>query len=131
MRHYIRLNMHNQLRTIRDCDFRPLDEPGAYQCPFCGYTVYNITVLPIRKNCEVRTRWALGDRVSYYLRRCGITKEGWHAWMVYLSPYEERKKESECSGCKKRQEKLNRFGDWWLLRWWSFRGWLTTWTCPR
>lgn len=121
--------MHSH-RPVRNCDFRPLDEPGSYRCPYCGFVVRNITVLPIHKNCEVRTRWGLGDRTARWLLKAGITKQWWADWMAYLSPYERPKKKLGCSGCERRQEKLNHAGDWLLLRYWGFRGWITTLLTP-
>jgi len=122
--------MPTQLRRVRDCDFRPLDEPGAYQRPFCGYVVHNITVLPIRKNCEVRTAWALGNRVERMLFAIGLTKPRWTRWLIFIHVLPQVPERKECNSCELRQEKLNRLGDWLLLKYWSFRGWLSSLLTP-
>jgi hypothetical protein len=123
------IDMHSD-GPIRDCEFRPLSTAGSFYCPFCGFKIDNIDPSwpPLRKNCPVRTRWALGDRVSYYLRRAGITKDRWRSVVEYLSPYEDlpsvQKRKKRCRGCDRRQEVLNQIGDAMLLRWWTIRGWL-------
>lgn len=104
-------------RRIQPCLFKWTEAGKRYRCQRCGFTdtaspITNIE--RIHRRCEIPYNPGLGDYVALLLARIGITKRRWAEWKYYLRISNAK----NCGICKRRQEQLNRIGDW-LVAWWQ------------